>query len=81
MKVAIIGTRGIPVKYGEYETFAEEISPFFVELGFQTTVYCDKAIEKQPIKQLKGVMLQYQKTTKTKHSLLFYFDGLLMALK
>ena len=26
MKLAILGTRGIPARYGGFETFAEEIS-------------------------------------------------------
>ena len=31
MKIAIIGSRGIPAKYGGFETFAEKITDFFVK--------------------------------------------------
>ena len=39
MKIAIIGTRGIPAKYGGFETFAEEISKRLVISGFDAVVY------------------------------------------
>ena len=39
MKIAIIGTRGIPNKYGGFEQFAEKISIGLVRIGYQVTVY------------------------------------------
>lgn len=81
MKIGIVGTRGIPAKYGGFETFAQEVSPLLVKKGFQITVYCDKSMQENPDKEFNGVKLRYQHTTKTTHSLLFYFDGILMALK
>jgi glycosyltransferase involved in cell wall biosynthesis len=39
MKIAIIGFRGIPAKYGGYETFIEELAPRLVAKGHQVTVY------------------------------------------
>lgn len=39
MKIAIMGTRGIPANYGGFETFAEQIAPRLVELGHDVTVY------------------------------------------
>ena len=38
--VAICGTRGIPARYGGFETFAEELSTRLVERGWSVTVYC-----------------------------------------
>lgn len=81
MKIAIIGTRGIPAKYGGFETFAQEISPLLVANGFETTVYCDNKEDKNAPKLYKGVKLRYQKTNKSKHSLLFYLEGIFIALK
>ena len=81
MKVGIIGTRGIPAKYGGFETFAQEISPLLVEAGFNVTVYCDSPSTNNYKEKYQGVRLRYQHTTKSKHSLLFYLDGLVMALK
>jgi glycosyltransferase involved in cell wall biosynthesis len=40
MKIAILGTRGIPARYGGFETFAEELSRRLVARGHQVTVYC-----------------------------------------
>ena len=39
MKIAILGTRGIPANYGGFETFAEELSWRLVARGHQVVVY------------------------------------------
>jgi hypothetical protein len=39
MKIAILGTKGIPNNYGGYEQFAEYISVELVKLGHSVTVY------------------------------------------
>ena len=43
MKIAIVGTRGIPNRYGGFERFAEQISSRFADHGHQVTVYCRRA--------------------------------------
>ena len=40
MKIAIVGTRGIPNRYGGFERFAEQVSSHFANHGHQVTVYC-----------------------------------------
>jgi glycosyltransferase involved in cell wall biosynthesis len=40
MKIAILGSRGIPANYGGFETFAERLSTGLVEKGHEVTVYC-----------------------------------------
>ncbi|MEI7525262.1 MAG: DUF1972 domain-containing protein [Mariniphaga sp.] len=40
MKIAIIGTRGIPNQYGGFEQFADILSQKLVLKGHQITVYC-----------------------------------------
>jgi len=40
VRIAILGTRGIPANYGGFETFAEELSWRLVERGHAVTVYC-----------------------------------------
>lgn len=42
MKIAILGTRGIPARYGGFETLAEELSRRLAERGHEVTVYCRK---------------------------------------
>jgi glycosyltransferase involved in cell wall biosynthesis len=39
MKIAILGTRGIPNNYGGPETNAEIMSPIFLRMGHEVTVY------------------------------------------
>src|SRR4030095_7363928 len=40
MRIAILGTRGIPASYGGFETFAEHLATRLVARGHQVTVYC-----------------------------------------
>jgi len=40
-KIAIVGSRGIPAKYGGAETFAEEVSQKLTKLGFEVYVTCE----------------------------------------
>ncbi len=39
MKIAILGTRGIPNNYGGFEQFAEKVSLYWIKFGHQVTVY------------------------------------------
>src|SRR6266536_6600596 len=66
MRIALLGTRGIPASYGGFETFAEELSTRLVERGHQVTVYC-----RQPnsVPVYRGVRLQYLPSIRHK-----YFD-------
>jgi glycosyltransferase involved in cell wall biosynthesis len=40
MRVALIGTRGVPARYGGFETAVEEIGRRLVASGHDVTVYC-----------------------------------------
>jgi glycosyltransferase involved in cell wall biosynthesis len=40
VKIAIVGTRGIPAAYGGFETLAWELSTHLAERGHEVTVYC-----------------------------------------
>ena len=66
MRIAILGTRGIPANYGGFETFAEELSTRLAERGHQVTVYCR---ERHPEPAYRGVRLLYLPTIRHK-----YFD-------
>ena len=41
LKIAFVGSRGIPAKYGGAETFAEEVSQKLTKLGFEVYVTCE----------------------------------------
>jgi glycosyltransferase involved in cell wall biosynthesis len=45
MKIAMLGSRGIPVTYSGIETQLKELCPRLVERGHQVTVYCRKEVE------------------------------------
>lgn len=40
MRIAILGTRGIPANYGGFETFAEQLSIRLAGRGHEVSVYC-----------------------------------------
>jgi len=63
MKIAILGTRGIPARYGGFETFAEELSTRLAAKGNEVTVYCEGKAEKKGT-TYKGVNLVYIPSTK-----------------
>ena len=65
MRFAILGTRGIPARYGGFETFAEELSIRLVERGHQVTVYCR---ERHSTALYRGVNLQYLPTIRNKYT-------------
>ena len=68
MRFAILGTRGIPARYGGFETFAEELATRLAARGHRVTVYCR---EKYPEPFYRGVRLKYLPTIRHK-----YFDTL-----
>lgn len=66
MRIALLGTRGIPASYGGFETFAEELSVRLVERGHEVTVYCRSEHAESAY---RGVRLAYVPTIRHK-----YFD-------
>ncbi len=40
LRIAILGTRGVPARYGGFETFAAELSTRLVSRGHDLSVYC-----------------------------------------
>src|SRR5689334_15845171 len=40
MKIAILGTRGIPARYGGFESFADRIAVLLAASGYDVTVFC-----------------------------------------
>ena len=67
MRIAILGTRGIPANYGGFETFAEELSVRLAARGHDVTVYCRREVE--PHCTYRGVRLRNFSTIRHK-----YFD-------
>lgn len=60
LRIAIMGSRGIPACWTGFETFAEELSVRLVERGHDVTVYARKEYAgEQPGHEYKGVRLVY----------------------
>jgi len=64
MRIALLGTRGIPANYGGFETFAEELATRLAARGHTVTVYCR---ERYAQKEYRGVRLQYLPTIRHKY--------------
>ena len=48
MRIALVGTRGVPARYGGFETAMEEVGRRLVERGHDVTVYCRNGNSGQP---------------------------------
>lgn len=59
MKIAIIGCRGIPAKYGGFETFAQGLTENLVENGYDVTVSCEYEASEFRKDDYKGAKLDY----------------------
>ena len=71
LRVALLGTRGIPARYGGFETFAQELSVRLAARGHQVTVYgrshyVDRALDGT---EYRGVRIRSLPTIRHK-----YFD-------
>jgi glycosyltransferase involved in cell wall biosynthesis len=69
MRIAILGTRGIPANYGGFETFAEHLSTRLVARGHEVTVYCRAHYVSPRQIEFQGVRLKVLPTIRHK-----YFD-------
>lgn len=56
IRLAILGTRGIPALYGGFETFAEELAVRLVAKGVDVTVYCEARDLPLPV-EYRGINL------------------------
>jgi len=63
MKIAIFGARGIPAKWGGFDTFVTNLAPRLVARGHEVTVFCmpKYSLPDKP-KQIDGVRLVYLPT-------------------
>lgn len=69
MRIAILGTRGVPASYGGFETFAEQLSTRLVARGHDVTVYCRAHYVSPRQLEYRGVRLKVLPTVRHK-----YFD-------
>src|SRR5687767_12004436 len=67
MRIAILGTRGIPAGYGGFETFAEHLATRLVNRGHEVTVYCRSHYVSPRQLEYHGVRLKVLPTIKHKY--------------
>ncbi len=58
MRIALVGTRGVPARYGGFETCVEEVGQRLVSMGHEVVVYC-RATKNDPpaLKEYLGMQL------------------------
>jgi glycosyltransferase involved in cell wall biosynthesis len=59
MRIAILGTRGIPAAYGGFETFAWEFSRELAARGHEVTVYCRRGWTDESVALPPGVKRRF----------------------
>ncbi len=67
MKLAIIGTRGVPANYGGFETFAEELGARLAARGHEVTVYGRRGFIDPALGVHRGMRLVVLPSLRSKH--------------
>jgi glycosyltransferase involved in cell wall biosynthesis len=57
--LAFLGSRGIPARYGGFETFVQEVSVRLVDRGYDVTVFCEAERGAKPASSFHGVRLEH----------------------
>lgn len=66
MKIAMVGTRGIPARYSGFETAVEKLSEQFTAMGHEVVVYCRPHMTKRKTRHA-GARLIHIRTIKNKY--------------
>jgi glycosyltransferase involved in cell wall biosynthesis len=68
MRIALLGTRGIPANYGGFETFYENLGPRLAARGHQVWVYNrPHVVGHRGLRSYRGVSLVHLPSVPTKH--------------
>jgi glycosyltransferase involved in cell wall biosynthesis len=67
MKIAILGTRGIPASYSGFETAVEQLASRLSARGHQIVVYCRPHVVDRTLKSYKGAQLVHLRTVQNKY--------------
>jgi glycosyltransferase involved in cell wall biosynthesis len=79
MKVAIVGTHGVPARYGGFETFAAHLAAACVKEGIEVTVINEKDNPSVPVPA--GVKIIKSSYNKGEDPVKFYRESLMKASK
>ena len=67
MRLAILGTRGVPAAYGGFETLAEELSARLAARGHDVTVYARRGAVREAVSRWRGVRVVFAPTLRHKY--------------
>jgi len=67
MKIAILGTRGIPASYSGFETAVEQLASRFSSRGHDVVVYCRPHVVDRRLRSYKGAQLVHLPTIQNKY--------------
>jgi glycosyltransferase involved in cell wall biosynthesis len=67
MKIAILGTRGIPASYSGFETAVEQLAWRLTSRGHQVVVYCRPHVVDPSLKSYRGAQLVHLRTVQNKY--------------
>jgi glycosyltransferase involved in cell wall biosynthesis len=67
VKIGILGTRGIPARYGGFETLAEELSARLAARGHDVTVYTRSRYAQPGLREWRGAKVRVLPTIPTKY--------------
>ena len=67
MRIGILGTRGIPARYGGFETLAEELSARLAARGHDVTVYTRSRYARAGPRDWRGAKIRVLPTIPTKY--------------
>ncbi len=67
MKLAILGTRGVPASYGGFETLAEELGSRLAEAGHEVWVYTRPGFVEPDLREYRGMKLCSLPAIRSKH--------------
>ncbi|MDP1846254.1 MAG: glycosyltransferase, partial [Solirubrobacteraceae bacterium] len=67
MRVAILGTRGIPASYSGFETAAEQLASRLTQRGHEVIVYCRPHVVDRRLKEHKGARLVHIPAVRNKY--------------
>ncbi len=67
MKIAILGTRGIPASYSGFETAVEQLTSRFTARGHEVVVYCRPHVVDRTLRRYKGAQLVHLPTVQNKY--------------
>ena len=66
MRIALVGTRGVPARYGGFETAVEEVGSRLVDRGHDVVVFCRSSAESEQQSNYQGMRLVHLPALRTR---------------